>query len=214
MATFQYSFGRGRGTPPTAPGPILGTLFFLAFAGIGLAVATVFATSMVKGLASWRWESGQCRVLSSRVDDLLFSLPPEAGAKESEPYRLDVEYQWERDGRSFHGRQVGGSAQYRSRLAAAEAAGRYPAGSDVSCYVDPRDPTQAVLRRPRLWGALIIGFPLVFVGFGVAGLIAVWSRGVRRPKGAVLAPRSEARSRRAGPGCAAAAFSLFAIFGG
>lgn len=211
MATFQLRTSNG------GPGAkIVRTLFFLVFTGIGLAVTGVFATTMLKGMASWRWEPAQCQVLSSRVEDLLFSLPLEEAAKEDRPYRLGVAYQWEREGRTFHGEGVGGRAQFGSRQRAAEVASRYPVGGVVGCYVDPRDPTQAALRRPKPWTLLILCFPLLFVAFGIGGLISTWRgpwrAGWRRDRpGGVGAPRSQRVG--GGRGCMVGFFSIFALFG-
>ena len=138
-----------------------------------------------------------CRVLTSQVEDLLFSLPPEKAALESRPYRLGATYEWERAGRTFTGSGVGGS-QFGTRGAAERALASYPPGALVQCYVNPRDAAEASLRRPRLWPLLLLGFPLLFVGFGIAGIVATWRGGWRRPKAPGVSARGRAlRHRRA-----------------
>jgi hypothetical protein len=214
MATFRIRTTVGsRNAPLGVGGKIFASLFYLVFAGIGLVVTGLFGAEMLKGMASWGWEVAECRVLASRVEDLLFSLPPEEAAHERQPYRLAVDYQWERNGRTFQGERVAGKAQFASRRRAEAAAARYPAGAATRCYVDPRDPAQGTLRRPRLWGLLFLCFPLIFVAFGVGGVVATWRGGWRRRPDGVAAPRSQRQGKGAGRGCAVAAFGLFALFG-
>lgn len=212
MATFRI--GTPTSQQPTSIGGRIGaSLFYLVFAGMGVAVAGFFAVAMKNGMVSWAWERAQCRVLATRVDELLFTLPAEKAAVESDPYQLAVTYQWERDGRLFNGTHVGGKSQFATRAKAEAALARYPPDTTVGCYVNPHSPNEAALRRPRLWPLLVLGVPLLFVGFGVAGIVATWRGGWRRKGSGLDAPRSQ-RSAKGGRGCAVAAFSLFAIFGG
>jgi hypothetical protein len=209
---FRTTLGVGRGGG--IGGRIAGSIFSLVFMAIGLAVTVLFAMALLKGVVAWTWDASECRVESAAVDDLLFSLPHEQAAVETTPYRLAVAYQWERDGRVFRGDHVGSPSQYSTRSAAEKALAKFPAGGTVRCYVDPDDPTQASLRRGRLWMLLLLGFPLIFVAFGVFGLVASW-RGGRSDgaaAGSPAVPRS-LRSRAGGRGCAVAAFGLFALFG-
>ncbi len=218
MATFRIGTPATSGTsrgPKSVGARIMASLFYLVFAGMGVAVAGFFAVAMKNGMVSWAWDRAQCRVLATHVDELLFTLPPEKAAVEDHPYALAVTYQWERDGRVFNGTHVGGTSQFSTRAKAEAALARYPPDSTVGCYVNPHDPNEAALRRPRLWPLLVLGVPLLFVAFGIAGIVATWRGGWRRQRsGSDLdAPRSRP-SAKGGRGCAAAALSLFAIFGG
>ncbi|HEV8240287.1 MAG TPA: DUF3592 domain-containing protein [Thermoanaerobaculia bacterium] len=213
MAVFRIGTPTSQ-TPTSVGARIIASLFYLVFAAMGLVVTGFFFVAMKNGMVSWGWKPAQCRVLATHVDELLFTLPPEKAAVESHPYQLAVTYQWERDGRVFNGTHVGGTSQFATRAKAEAALARYPADATVSCYVNPRDPNEASLRRPRLWPLLVLGFPLLFVGFGVAGIVATWRGGWRRRPSSDLAPPRSRRAAKGGRGCAAAAFSLFAIFGG
>jgi hypothetical protein len=193
-------------------GGIGGLVFSLIFAAFGLALSGIFAYSMLRWLDSWRWERGSCRVLASGVSDRLFALPPEEAAKESDPYRLAVRYQWERDGRSFTGDEVGGKVAFATRGRAAAAAAAYPAGAEVGCFVDPGDRSRAVLRRPRPWPLLMLAVPLLFFGVGVAGVVGSIRR-LRRARKGTAAPRSRRALPGSRRGCALAGFGLFALFG-
>jgi hypothetical protein len=213
MATFRIRSNASGSGPTSVGGRIAASLFYVVFAGMGLVVTGFFFVAMKNGMVSWGWKSAQCRVLTAQVEDLLFSLPPEKAAVEHSPYQLAVTYQWERDGRTFNGTHVGGKSQFATRGKADAALAGYRPGTEVSCYVDPHDATAASLRRPRLWPLLLLGFPLIFVGFGVLGIVATWRGGWRRKGGSVAAPRSQ-KSTKSGTGCAVAGFGLFLLFGG
>ncbi len=193
-------------------GRLAGSVFFLVFAVMGTVVGVLFARALLRGMAAWHWEPTQCRVLASGVDDLLFSLPPEEAAREGDPFKLRVSYQWEWQGRTFGGDKVGAHGQYGTRDAARQAAARYPAGGMVRCFVDPDDASQAALRRPALWVLLFLLLPLTFVLFGIGGAVGIWLRR-RKPAAGTAAPRSRRTSSGGGRGCAVAAFGVFALFG-
>lgn len=215
MAAFRVYTSSGSRRPTTLGGRIFSSLFFLVFAGMGVAATVMFALPMVQSMSSWGWERTQCRVLSSQVEELLFTLPPEQAALEVKPYRLAVTYQWERDGRTQTGSDVGGGAQQRTRGSAERELARYRPGSAVTCYFDPDLTSAASLRRPRPWPLLILGFPLIFVAVGIGGLVGVWRGGWRRRgKDGVAAPRSQKKNALERPGCLAGFFSIFALAGG
>jgi uncharacterized protein DUF3592 len=215
MPTFRFDSGPVRPTGSTATsvaGRIIGSIFGLVFLGVGLVITGAFAKRMMEGGVSWRWPQTSCQVLTSRVDDLLFSLAPEQAAAENHPYEVAVSYSWERDGRSYKGDHVGGTSKYRSRRDAEQAAARYPPGGTTGCFVDPANPTQASLRRPPLWGALVLLFPMIFVVVGAGIVIGVWSGGTRRRSRGADAPLSRSPTR-SGRGCAVLAFGIFALAG-
>ena len=113
------------------------------------------------------WEARDCEVLSSHVrrhdsDD------------GEDTYSIDIEYRYEVDGRvhtsdryDFMG---GSSSGYAGKAAVVE---RHPPGATVTCWVDPEDPSQAVLDRSFRAVYLIGLFPLVFLAIGVGGFF-VW----------------------------------------
>lgn len=62
-------------------------------------------------------------------------------------YRLDVRYQWEHEGRTYHGTQFGmdGTLVEDSESLLREKAVPWAAGRTVTCWVNPKDPAEAVL---------------------------------------------------------------------
>jgi len=57
-------------------------------------------------------------------------------------------------------------------------ADRYPRGMRTVCYVNPKDPTDAVIERGYTWELLVGLIPLVFVGIGGVGLVRTLRRRV------------------------------------
>jgi hypothetical protein len=107
---------------------------------------------------------------------------------DSTTYSVEVRYSYEVGGRRYQGdryRFMGGSSSgYDGK---AEVVAGLPPGSTRTCWVDPADPTAAVLDRGFGWEILIGLLPLVFVAVGGGGV--VWS---------VRGWIAERRSRRGG----------------
>jgi len=109
---------------------------------------------------------------------------------------VNILYSYEFNGREFKANRynfIGGSSSGSNRKYAIVA--KYPPASRSFCYVNPADPTEAVLERgftPAMWIGLI---PLVFVLVGLAGV-----RGMLRGKYALgLSSKDIATSKKASP---------------
>src|SRR5262249_49688046 len=90
---------------------------------------------------------------------------------------------------------------------------KYPAGSRVTCYVNPKNPSEAVLERSNLWMAFGLLFPLPFIAIGAGGIYLLWA-GARRPDSVSAAkPISQPINLADRPGCVALFFSIFLIAG-
>jgi len=150
-------------------------VFFSFFLLIG-SVATYFVlVQPLMGILSARnWPAVTCNIISSDVQR-------HRGSK-STTYSVDILYSYEFNGREFrsnrYGFMTGSSSGYKGK---SEIAARYRPGSQSVCYVNPRDPGEAVLERgftAGLWLGLI---PLVFVLVGAGGIIGSL-RGGRAPE--------------------------------
>jgi hypothetical protein len=148
--------------------PVVICLVFVVIGGL------IFGLAFVRPL--WRsheaiksWRQVPCTVVSSRVAS-------HRGNK-STTYSPDILYQYTIDGRQYrsnrYGFFAGSSSGYQGK---AEIVGRFPRGLQTRCYVDPADPTQAVL-QPRdassMWWAAIPG---VFFAGGLLGLLTIARR--------------------------------------
>lgn len=180
----------------------LGGLAFCAFfAFIGLAALVGFFGPPVVGLLlSLTWEPTTCVIdrstlLTTRSDD-------------GYTYQIDILYRYDVDGDEYRSNNYnflsfsssGKSSKHRVLH-------RYPIGSEHTCYVNPGDPTEAVLHRGLSLGYLLALIPLVFLAAGVAGMVAMLrkngakhrgsreSRGQRQRQPLVLKSRGSPLSR-------------------
>ena len=87
-------------------------------------------------------------------------------------YRIDISYKYEVDGREFQSYRysfwAGSSSGRKDKQAVVD---RFPPGTRAFCYVNPDDPTQAVIDRGlsiEVWMCLLIGG--LFGALGASGL--------------------------------------------
>ena len=132
---------------------------------IGLGVGyPFFVRPLLKIAAAQSWASVPCEIVSSRVKTHSDS--------DGNTYRVDVVYRYTYQDRNYTANRyhfaTGSSGGYERK---AEVVRRLPAGTQAICFVDPADPSEAVLERSLtsdLWFGLI---PFVFATFGAGGLI-------------------------------------------
>lgn len=161
----------------TAAGrPIFLRLFGLVFIliGGGLLYVLVIHTTL-KEIAASRWTQVPCEILSSRVER-------HSGSKSS-TYSVEIRYRYDYKGRSYKGTRynfdTGNSSSRGWREAAVE---KFPPGLKTLCYVDPEDPTEAVLSvtpSPDRWFGLIPGV------FLLVGLFIFFKAPAMAARGAV-----------------------------
>ena len=144
-------------------------LFLLA--GLGVFIP-FFALPAWRTIEARSWPETPCTVLHSAVR----SHPGD----DSTTYSVEVLYSYRIGGHEFKSSRYtffGGSS---SGVTAKEAAvARYPEGAQAVCYVNPDDPTDAVLVHGLPGDAWIGLIPLVFVAVGAGG-IAFSLAGYRR----------------------------------
>jgi Protein of unknown function (DUF3592) len=152
----------------------VGAGFFFIFLIVGLA-ATWFllVRPVLKILAAKSWTATPCLVLSSEV---------RSHRGKSTTYSVNILFEYEVNGRRFKSNRysfMGGSSSGRDGKE--EIVRRFPRGRTATCFVNPRDPTDAVLHRgwvPAMWFGLL---PLIFVAIGLGGIVASLSRRERQP---------------------------------
>jgi hypothetical protein len=147
------------------------TVFVVAFLGlfvtVGIAIGYFLSfRPLYLAYQARSWTPADCQVISSRV---------EASGKTSRP---DIRYRYHVDDRPYtSGRYnfIPGSTNDSTVAATVE---RYAPGSQFQCYVDPADPTQAVINRDitywyymgLIFFAAFAGIPLLVGGIVVRGL--------------------------------------------
>jgi hypothetical protein len=143
---------------------LFGSIFLLA----GLAAFYfLFVRPMSRYVAARSWIATPCTVLDSRVG--------ESTSDDSTTYRVEISFAYSVGGGEYRSDTYDFfhdvySSGYDGKAAVVE---RYPPQSRTLCYVDPEDPSQAVIDRSFKPFYLLGLLPLVFVGAGLA--IVVWA---------------------------------------
>ena len=169
----QRGLADGLATQPEVPlsdsvnprrGKWAGVAFFGVFFLMGMAflwIVTLRPALLI--LAARGWQQTPCVIVASEVKD--------HPGSDGTTYSVNILYAYESAGRPFRANRyhfVGGSSSGSAGKAAI--VHRYPAGFKTFCFVNPRDPTDAVLNRgfttEMCWGLL----PLVFVLVGLVGI--------------------------------------------
>ena len=138
----------------------------LIIAGIGgfVAVGTLVGLRSVKRSAAWPQVKGN--VLASSV--------VESHSQSGTSYRAEVKYEYAVDGVHYTSDRIKFGWQKTRKRATKATAERYPAGSSVRVYYNPRKPSSSVLERETDRGSNIsaVLFALLFVGGGIYMLLS------------------------------------------
>jgi len=158
---------RGRGKEGIS-GTIFRLIFGLAFTGAGGATLILLTIlPLYRAYDARGWNELPCTIERSEV--LSYS------GSDSTTYRIDILYFYEVNGQRYGSNrysfsQIGSSSGYDGKRAAAD---QYPVASQAKCFVNPGNPSQAVLKRgltlSNLWGL----FPLPFLAVGLGCLFFV-----------------------------------------
>jgi hypothetical protein len=151
-------------------------LFFFVFFAIGSAVFfATFIRPVLQTRAARVWTEVPCEIVSSRV---------QRHSGKSVTYSADVLFQYQVNGHPYRSNRHSFLAMSSSgHSTGQDIVDRYPAGARTVCFVNPADPTEAVLDRtwPRQgWLGL---FPLIFVVVGLGGMTYGWRLRGRSPAG-------------------------------
>lgn len=173
------------------------TAVLVVFFGIFIAVGTgvgYFVSYRPLSLAyqARSWTPTQCQVISSRI---------EYGDDSARP---DIVYRYQVGGREYQSNRYNFVPGSNSDSSTPEVVERHPAGATFECYVDPADPTQAVINRtPTIWYYMgVIAFVVFAVIPGGVGFLML--RGLWRSK------RQEQQAATAAARLGAAADARFA----
>lgn len=150
---------------------------WLAGMGLFLAVAgSVFTwvlwTAWQRAEETRRWEATPCRIISAQVA----SERPTPHSNLA--YRAEVRYSYAYKGQSLTGsriKRVDSPTQHEDN--ARKKLEEYPVGKETTCYVNPAQPDQTVLKHDTRAALYSIWFPLLFV-FGGLGML--WNALLKR----------------------------------
>ena len=168
-------------------------LFLGLFCAVGIGVGTFLSLLPIyRAIESRSWRATACDVLSSRV------------VHSDETSRPDIQYRYHVDDRPYTGNRynfVPGSDNISDYQSVVD---RYPPGYRFECYVDPADPTRAVISRELTFGYF---FGLIFFAFFTlipGGFIFVWFRALdhvwEKPTPAAASGSGERAAETSGSG--------------
>jgi hypothetical protein len=142
-------------------------LFFsLPFAGVGLVFFVLILSTLSEWRASQSWQQVQARILN-------VELKTYSSSDSGDTYEVVVQYSYDFGGRNYEGSRAGlnsgadniGSYHQDRFETWHEAKVR---GEHVPCYVDPKDPTNALLDR-ELRSGMLLFFAVFLFAFGGVG---------------------------------------------
>ena len=149
----------------SAGGLTIGWLFTIIWCGASL-IATVFIGGvLVADLGTSEWTPVDGVVIDSGVD-VSHSTDSEGG--DSTTYCLWVEYEYVFENRSYNGDMVSYSKDNSCSSGDSNADQDYPPGENITVYVNPENPDEAVLLSG--WAG-VDWFVLIFIVFPIVGLV-------------------------------------------
>lgn len=143
---------------------LLLVLFFSFFALMGGGFLWfIFLKPIVQITSAKSWVELPCTISKSQVET--------HEGDGSSTYAINIKFKYQFDSRWYNGGQYnfsfGSSSGHQSKN---EVVFKYPVGMKTICYVNPRNPQEAVINREfydELWFSLI---PFIFLLFGVFGV--------------------------------------------
>ncbi len=140
-------------------------LFGLVFASVGGAGTFFLAKEALKEAATYSWDETLCEINSIEIEA--------DQSKGNSPFRLNVEFSYVVDGKTYtstqYTRQEHWKADYEPL--ALQRKELLALADGTTCFVNPEDPAEAVVKREALAAALFALFPLIFVAIGVGVMI-------------------------------------------
>lgn len=152
--------------------PVRAGSLYLIFIGLLFCVAGgVFALLMWRSYdrASGQrtWAEIPCAILESRVDQR------KIGSDVGTEYSFAVTYGYSYEGKAFTSERYSlqGAPWSSSEERSQRRVDKFPVGAMRSCYINPGDPSSAVLKRDSKAPGYSLWFPLIFIVGGIGMMI-------------------------------------------
>jgi hypothetical protein len=115
------------------------------------------------------WPAVPCVITSSLVNEV----------SRDNPYVFRVAYRYSRAGEWYDGRTYREEYRGSPNIAEADALARaFPIGAQRVCYVNPRNPAEAVLEHENVWIAALLAAVMWLIVAGLKSLLNPFRRGV------------------------------------
>ena len=155
----------------SARGRGFGILFFGFFLLLGSLFTVMLVREVYLTAVTYGWDATECEIIASEA------LVDREAPSDQPPYSFSVAYSYQWMGNTYKSNSLAlDRPAYNDWDKIRRLQKRYPANSRVACYVNPKDPSQAILQRRGFWLALAIPLPLIFVLIGGGGIYATWFR--------------------------------------
>ncbi len=172
----QRESGVHKGVVATGAG--CGVLFGLVFAGFGLVFIAFMGKEFLDDLKTYSWDQVPCEISACDV-----AIDRE---NQKRPFSIQVEYAYQYEGEQYRSTQyrLDGFSTGADDYQTFDGERRRLLGDrNPVCWVNPEDPSSAVIKRGSLVFGLFFLVPLLFVGIG--GLIVIGSfKGLKLAKSA------------------------------
>lgn len=166
----RLRIGSTSGQPLSLAGKIGGSLFFGVFLGMGLLFTGLLLHQAKEIASTYRWDKVPCVILSSTAE------VDRTAKSDEDAYVVRLRYRYSIGAATYESDRftLSSSRRYSSFDKANAVASKYPADASSVCYVNPNDPTQAILTRD-LGAVFFLPLPLIFVLIGAGGIYAMWA---------------------------------------
>jgi len=185
-------------------GKIVATLFFGIFFLVGLGFEIMLVRQTAANLSAYGWTAAEATIVASEVSQ------PEDNDKDP---TLHVSYRYTFRGEQHDGNRVEVGSVALQSSEAYLLAERFASQKRVPCWVNPKNPEEAVLLRSSLASAFAVLFPLIFVAVGGIGIWAMWRRKTKSNDDATKPISSRSSNTKNGRRIMIAFFSVFLLVG-
>jgi hypothetical protein len=144
----------------------------------GFFVYALLAFGYSKAAATHRWVETSCTIQKS-VMVTTRATPNSPGLS----HELDILFEYSVNGSTYQStrhRRIATRSAHESKIRSV--VDKFPAGSQATCFVDPDDPTMAVLKKDTKAVGYTVWFPGLFVIGGLGIMIAAVRNWFKAPK--------------------------------
>ncbi len=176
--------------------------FFAIFALVGLAVGLGLGYALLGTVQPYFWAPTPCTIVDSQRI--------EPGVESTKGRTFVIRYRYRFNGGDYTSDQFSAGIQESLSTSKIERLLlTHPVGSESRCYVNPKNPSEAVLNRTGVWVAFFLLIPGIFFTIGVGGIIST----LRSKKGpAAIGQRTPKQS--SGHAASLVVLGVFGLVGG